>query len=79
MGEIKRIIVEKKDGFNVEAEQVRKDLVNTLGIAALKTLRIFNIYDVEGLSGEELERGKALVFSEPPADDCYEDELPLYE
>ena len=79
MGEIKRIIVEKKDGFNVEAEQVRKDLVNTLGIAALKTLRIFNIYDVEGLSGEELERGKAFVFSEPPVDDCYEDELPLYE
>ena len=79
MGEIKRIIVEKKDGFNVEAEQVRRDLVNTLGITALKSLRIFNIYDVEGLSGEELEKGKTLVFSEPPADDCYEEELPLYE
>ena len=79
MGEFKRIIVEKKDGFNVEAEQVRRDLVNTLGITALKSLRIFNIYDVEGLNGEELEKGKTLVFSEPPADDCYEEELPLYE
>lgn len=79
MGEIKRIIVEKKDGFNVEAEQVKTDLVNTLGIHALESLRIFHIYDVEGLSEEELERGKTLVFSEPPADDCYEETIPLYE
>ena len=79
MGEIRRIIVEKKEGFNVEAEQVRKDLVNTLGITALQSLRIFNIYDVEGLNEEELERGKTLVFSEPPADDCFEENLPLYD
>ena len=79
MADIRRIIVEKKEGFNVEAEQTRRDLVHTLGITGLKTLRIFNIYDVEGLSGEELERGKTLVFSEPPADECYEEELPLYE
>lgn len=79
MSTIRRVIVEKKDGFNVEAEQVLKDLIHTLGIAGLKTLRIFNIYDVEGLSEEELEKGKQLVFSEPPADDCYDEALPLYE
>ena len=79
MSAIHRVIVEKKEGFNVEAEQVRKDLVHTLGIVGLKTLRIFNIYDVEGLSEEELEKGRKLVFAEPPADDCYDEELPLYE
>ncbi|HMM05774.1 MAG TPA: phosphoribosylformylglycinamidine synthase [Clostridiales bacterium] len=78
MSRIRRLIVEKKDGFNVEAEQVRQDLSHTLGITGLKTLRIFNIYDVEGLSEEELEKGRRLVFSEPPADDCYDEELPLY-
>lgn len=74
---IRRIIVEKKQGFNVESQHILKDLIHILGCKGVKTLRIFNVYDVEGLSEEELELGKRMVFSEPPVDFCYDEELPL--
>ncbi len=74
---IRRVIVEKKPGFNVEANHILRDIQYILGCKEVETLRIFNVYDVEGLSQEELAQGKKLVFSEPPVDNCYDEELPL--
>lgn len=78
-GNIKRIIVEKKKGFDVQANHTLRDIKFILGCRGVETLRILNVYDVQGLSPEELEQGKKTVFSEPPMDKCYEDELPLKE
>lgn len=63
-----RVYVEKKKTYRAEAESLRKDIEETLGITA-QSLRIVNRYDVEGIREETFERAKALVFSEPQVDD----------
>lgn len=77
MSNIRRIYVEKKDAFAVEAHGLLADLRNNLGITALENIRIINRYDVMGLSDEEFAMAKELVLSEPPVDSVMEEELPL--
>ena len=72
-----RIYSEKKNAYAVEAKSVASDLRRTLGIDVDK-VRFFNRYDVEGVSAEDFERAKTLIFSEPNVDDIY-DELPEFE
>ena len=45
-----RVYVEKKDGFDVEAKALERELREILGISALQGLRLINRYDVEGIS-----------------------------
>ena len=45
-----RVYVEKKPGFDVEAQQLANELTTILGIKALKNVRLVNRYDVEGIS-----------------------------
>ena len=77
MNNIRRIFVEKKDAFAVEAHGLLADLRNNLGMSGLKNIRIVNRYDVMGLSDEEFAMAKALVLSEPPVDTVVEENLPL--
>ncbi|MDO4921094.1 MAG: phosphoribosylformylglycinamidine synthase [Phascolarctobacterium sp.] len=79
MSNIRRIFVEKKDAFAVEAHGLLADLRNNLGMSGLQNIRIVNRYDVMGLSDEEFAMAKALVLSEPPVDTVMEEELPLAE
>jgi len=65
---IKRIFVEKKAGFNVEACNLMKDLKDNLSIDTLKGLRILNMYDIEGIKEEEYEKAKYTIFAEKPVD-----------
>ena len=44
-----RIYVEKKPGFDVEAEGLKNELVSLLGIQSLSGVRLLNRYDVEGI------------------------------
>ena len=44
-----RVFVEKKPAFRQEAEALRREAVEILGIAALKDVRIINRYDAEEL------------------------------
>ena len=68
MSEITRIYVEKKPGFDIEAQNLLGDLRFTLGLEGLSGVRIFKRYDVAGLSGNDLERAERIVFSEPNCD-----------
>lgn len=68
---VKRLFVEKKKGFDIEAQHMLKDLKENLGIKSLKNLRILNRYDVSGLNGEEFDAALRTVFSEPPMDNVY--------
>ncbi|MBR2030179.1 MAG: phosphoribosylformylglycinamidine synthase [Clostridia bacterium] len=68
---IYRIYVEKKPGFDVARKKVFADVKNMLGIN-LENLRYFLRYDVEGLSAEDFEKSKSVVFSEPPVDSVFE-------
>jgi len=76
---VRRLYVEKKKGYDVEARELFRDLKCNLGISALESLRIINRYDVSGISDEEFEKSKRTIFSEPPVDYVYEEELPVGE
>lgn len=65
---IYRIFVEKKE--NLQAKKTRADLDAQLGIA-VEDFREILRYDVEGLSQEELKEAIVNVFSEPPVDNVY--------
>ena len=65
-----RIYVEKKPGFDGEAQSLRNELVSLLGIKELNGLRLLNRYDVEGIDEALFEQCVPTVFSEPPVDPC---------
>ena len=69
---IYRIFVEKKD--NVQARKEQADIKTLLKIDA-QDFRLLLRYDVEGLSEAELNSALGTVFSEPPVDDVYLEEL----
>ena len=73
-----RIYVEKKPGFDVEAEGLKNELVSLLGVSDLTGLRLLNRYDVEGIDEALFQQCASTVFSEPPVDDTY-DALPQFE
>ena len=73
---IYRVFVEKKE--NLQAKKIREDLDAQLGIA-VEDLREVIRYDVEGITGEELEGAIVNVFSEPPVDTVYRETLPVDE
>ncbi len=71
---IYRIFVEKKD--NVQARKEAADVKTLLNIDA-EDFRLILRYDVEGLSEEELKAALGTVFSEPPVDNVYLEEVDL--
>ena len=73
-----RIYVEKKPGFDVEANGLKNELTSLLGIKDLTGLRLLNRYDVEGIDEALFNQCVSTVFSEPPVDNTYA-ELPASE
>ncbi|WP_102338457.1 phosphoribosylformylglycinamidine synthase [Collinsella provencensis] len=65
---VSRVYVEKKPGFDVEAQQLKNELRTILGIEGLSELRLINRYDVEGIDEELFARCVPTVFSEPQVD-----------
>ncbi|MCL1895060.1 MAG: phosphoribosylformylglycinamidine synthase subunit PurQ [Clostridiales bacterium] len=70
---VRRIYVEKKDGFDVGARELKRELETRLGIKGIRRLRILDRYDVDGIAEELFERAKWLVFANKGADTLYED------
>lgn len=75
---IKRLFVEKKREYGVAAKKLKSDLKNVLAIKAAD-VRIFLRYDIEGLSGKDFDAAVTSVFSEPPVDNVYFENLPSME
>ena len=71
---IYRIFVEKKD--NVQARKEQADIKTLLNIHA-EDFRLILRYDVEGLTEEELSSALGTVFSEPPVDNVYLENLEI--
>lgn len=74
---VRRIFVEKKPGFNIEAQGLLNDLTENLGIKGLTGLRIINRYDISGLTDEEYVASRNIIFAEPPLDWVYDDRLEI--
>jgi phosphoribosylformylglycinamidine synthase len=79
MKNIKRLYVEKRKGFDIEASKLYEDLKENLQIEDLKGIRILNVYDVMNISYDEYEEAKSVIFSEPNVDLVYEEEFQLNE
>lgn len=73
---VRRVLVEKREGFDLEAKALKKDLVESLHIDNIENLRILNRYDVEGISEEVYENAANTIFSEPNLDVVYYEEIP---
>ena len=76
MGNVRRIYVEKKEPFAVKAKELHEELKNYLGIH-VDNVRVFIRYDVENISEEVFAKACRTVFSEPPVDDLYEEEIQI--
>lgn len=76
MADVKRIFVEKRSGFDIEAVNMKADLRQNLGLKAIEAVRILNRYDIAGLDGENFEKAKNTIFSETNADTVYDEVLP---
>jgi len=63
-----RVYVEKKPGLDNEARAYLNDARTLLGIDGVEQVRLYNRYDVEGLSEELFNYAKTTVFSEPQLD-----------
>lgn len=68
MDKIKRIFVEKKADFAIEAKALLKDLTENLNIKGLEQVRIIHRYDVSGITDEVFSMAVNTIFSEPPVD-----------
>ena len=76
---VKRIYVQKKPGFDVEAKGLLEDIRENLLVESLEDIVLLNRYDVEGINDEVFNEAKNTVFSEPQVDVCFEEEYPFNE
>lgn len=70
---VRRIYVQKKNGFDIEAKGILKDLQENLQIKEVEGVIILNRYDVDGINDETYEKAKSTVFSEPQVDVCFDE------
>ncbi len=76
MSSVKRVYVEKKPEFAVQAKELEQEVKSYLGIGGVKKLRVLNRYDVENISDETFEKACRGVFAEPPVDLLYLEDFP---
>ncbi|MDD3239906.1 MAG: phosphoribosylformylglycinamidine synthase, partial [Lachnospira sp.] len=72
MSGVKRVFVEKKEAFAVNAKELHEEVTGYLGIKTISKVRVLIRYDIENLSEETYKKALTTVFSEPPVDDVYE-------
>jgi phosphoribosylformylglycinamidine synthase len=74
---VRRVLSEKKEGFNVEAGGILHDVKYDLECSGVTKVRVINRYDVSGITDEEYEKAKNIVFSEPPVDTVSDETVDL--
>ena len=79
MSNVKRVYVEKKPGFDVQAKELRHEIRSYLGIKDVDSVRVLIRYDVENVSDETFEKACNGIFSEPPVDTLYKETLAIDE
>lgn len=73
---INRIFVRKKNTFNVQAQNKKNEIMNVLGINVDDLIRYIR-YDIEGLNEEDFKASLGSVFSEPPCDDVFFEDIEI--
>ena len=75
MSGVRRVFVEKKKPFAVNAKELHDEITGYLGIKDITDVRVLIRYDIENLSDDTYKKALTTVFSEPPVDDVYENEF----
>ena len=71
MSNVRRVYVEKKPAYAVQAKELKHEISSYLGIKSATNVRVLIRYDVENISDEVFEKACRTVFAEPPIDDLY--------
>ena len=79
MSSVKRVYVEKKPDFAVQAKELKHEISSYLGIKTVTAVHVYIRYDVENISDEVFEKACTCVFSEPPVDVLYKEQIPMAE
>ncbi|SNX52678.1 phosphoribosylformylglycinamidine synthase [Thermoanaerobacterium sp. RBIITD] len=74
---VRRIFVEKKPSFNIEAQNLFNDLKINLNIQGLKNVRVLNRYDISGVSQENFNKSLRTIFSEPTVDNIFVEKIDI--
>ncbi len=77
MSNVKRVYVEKKAEFAVQAKELRHEIRSYLGIETVTGVRVLIRYDVENLSEDTFEKACNGIFAEPPVDVLYLESFPV--
>ena len=76
---VRRVYVEKKPAFAVQAKDLRHELRKYLGVSGLTGVRVLIRYDVENISDDVFEKACKTVFAEPPVDTLYKESFEMAE
>ena len=70
MADVRRIFVEKKPGFDVEAKDILSDLRENLNLKSLSDVRIINVTTLRVSQTRSIRRHAALSFQNRPLITC---------
>ena len=79
MSNVKRVYVEKKADFAVQAKELRHEIKHYLGVPDATGVRVLIRYDIENVSDETFEKACHGVFAEAPVDILYNETFPMKE
>ena len=79
MSSVRRVYVEKKPAFAVQAKDLRHELRKYLGVSGLTGVRVLIRYDMENISDDVFEKACKTVFAEPPVDTLYKESFEMAE
>ncbi|MDD4564041.1 MAG: phosphoribosylformylglycinamidine synthase [Eubacteriales bacterium] len=74
---VRRIYVEKKKGYDIEAQELLSDFKENLHLQGLSAVRVINRYDIEGIDNNTYNAAKYSIFAEPAIDMAYDEEVPI--
>ena len=66
MSNVRRVYVEKKPAYAVQAKELKHEISSYLGIKSVTGVRVLIRYDGENISDEVVEYACRTVFAEPP-------------
>jgi len=71
--QVRRVYVVKKPGHDTEAAGLLRDLREILGLTGIRTVRIYNRYDVSGITDSQYIQARTRVFAELPVDEIFDE------
>ncbi len=71
--QVRRVFAAKRASCDIEAKGLLKDLRENLKQTGLTDVRIYNRYDIAGITDEEYDLTRNQVFAELPVDDVYDE------